>query len=491
MTRILRDDQAAAYSLCRESVINGHRRVLLQAPCSFGKTVVSSKMLGTALDRGHKVMFVVPDVGLIDQTVKSFLAEGLTDVGVIQANHPMTNRRKPLQVASVQTLSRRDLWKADLVIIDEAHKRFKFFDEWMFDENWANTVFLGMSATPWTKGLGRLYSKLVVASTTKRMIDSGLSSPFRAFAPKSGIKPNLTEVKTLCGDWHTGQIAKEMSRRVLVADIVENWLERGEDRPTLCFAVNRAHAKLLQEAFEAAGVPTAYIDQHTPRTERDIIGDKLKYGVVKVVLNVRCCTTGIDWDVRCIILACPTKSEILYVQIIGRGLRLADGKDNLLIFDHSDTTARLGFVTDIHYDSLDMGVWSPSSPNRQRREKSDLPVECPQCGYLKPPGELKCSSCGYQYKRPTGVLHVEGELEEKTKPASKPEVTWAEKQAFYSMLLQICDKRQAKEGWAAHKYKEKFGDWPNGLNRDRVTPTGEVLNWVKSRDIRFAKRRAA
>lgn len=489
MARTLREDQAAAIDFCRESVLDGHRRTMLQAPCSFGKTVVSSKMLGSALDRGHSALFVVPSVGLIDQTYKSFWDEGITDIGVIQANHPQTNRRRKLQIASVKTLIRRDMPKADLVVIDEAHQWFKFYEDWMSDPDWLDVPFIGMSATPWTRGLGKWYSNLVIASTTKTMIETGLSSPFRAFAPKSGLKPNLAEIKTRCGDWCAGELAKEMSRRILVADVVENWLARGEDRPTLCFAVNRAHAKLLRDEFEAAGVATAYVDALTPRDQRDIIGSKLKYGVIKVVINIGCCTTGIDWDVRCIILARPTKSEILYVQIIGRGLRLADGKDDLLIFDHSDTTARLGFASDINYDRLDMGVYSRNNPDRPRREKSDLPSECPQCGYLKPPSERKCSQCGYEYKRPPGVITIEGELEEKTKTASKTEVTWEEKQKFYSMLLQVCDARKAKPGWAAYKFKDRFGEWPpRDFSTQRVEPTGEVLNWIKSRDIAFAKR---
>ena len=79
-----------------------------------------------------------------------------------------------------------------------------------------------------------------------------------------------------------------------------------------------------------------------------------------------CLTTGVDWDVRCIILARPTKSEMLYVQIVGRGLRTADGKADCLILDHSDTTLRLGFVTDIHHERLDPGTRKAGSARREQ-----------------------------------------------------------------------------------------------------------------------------
>jgi superfamily II DNA or RNA helicase len=94
----------------------------------------------------------------------------------------------------------------------------------------------------------------------------------------------------------------------------------------LCFAVDRVHAKHLQAKFQAAGIVTAYIDAYTATPERNRIAKAFHRGDIKVVTNVGCLTTGIDWDVRCIILARPTKSEMLFVQMVGRGLRAAGAK---------------------------------------------------------------------------------------------------------------------------------------------------------------------
>ncbi len=136
---------------------------------------------------------------------------------------------------------------------------------------------------------------------------------------------------------------------------MDTWLRRAENRPTFCFAVDSAHAKHLQTKFTEAGVSTGYIDAYTPTNERAEIKRQFHNGDISVVCNVGCLTTGIDWDVRCIVLARPTKSEILFVQMIGRGLRTAEGKEDCLILDHSDTHLRLGFVTDIHHETLDDG----------------------------------------------------------------------------------------------------------------------------------------
>src|SRR5262249_55731799 len=143
--------------------------------------------------------------------------------------------------------------------------------------------------------------------------------------------PDLTDVRIVAGDFHEGDLAQVMDSSHLVADVVGTWLTRAKGRPTLCFAVDRAHAKHLQRQFIEAGVPPGYIDAYTEAAERNQIARQFHDGSIKVVCNVGCLTTGIDWDVRAIILARPTKSEMLFVQMVGRGLRTAEGKDTCLI----------------------------------------------------------------------------------------------------------------------------------------------------------------
>ena len=352
MERVLRPDQATALDLLRKAVAAGKRRIVMQAPTGWGKTMLAAAIADSALARNRRVIFTVPAITLVDQTVDAFHAEGITDVGVLQGIHPMTDTSRSVQIASIQTLQRRTISPADVVIIDEAHKLFRFYSKWMRDPAWLDVPFVGLSATPWSKGLGKIYEELIVASTTKDLIAEGILSPFRVFAPSH---PDLSQVRTVAGDYHEGDLSKAMDQPDLVADVVTTWLERGEDRPTFVFAVDRAHAKTLQRQFQAAGVATEYIDAYTPRQEREIIRMKFQHGLVKVVVNIGCLTTGVDWDVRCIALVRPTKSEILFVQMIGRGLRTAEGKADCLILDHSDTHLRLGFVDDIHHDRLDEG----------------------------------------------------------------------------------------------------------------------------------------
>jgi DNA repair protein RadD len=379
----LRPYQAEAIARIEQALARGVRRILLQAATGSGKTRIASTIATRARAQCRRVLFVVPAVELVDQTVERFFRGGLDDVGVIQASHWMTNYSKPVQVASVQTLMRRELPRADLVFIDEAHRWYDFYRRWFLDPRWSDVPFIGLSATPWTKGLGAYYRELIVAATTRQLIDAGYLSPFRVFAP---AHPDLKGVRTVGGDFHEGDLGDAMDRQPLVADIVETWRKHGVGRPSLCFAVNRAHAQHIVQRFEESGVRAGYIDCNTQSNERTDIRRKFALGQYEVVVNVGVLTLGVDWDVRCIILARPTKSEMLFVQIIGRGLRLGEGKDHCLILDHSDTTLRLGFVTDIHHETLDYGKTRAS----HKRDSIKLPKECSNCACLRPVSTPTC-----------------------------------------------------------------------------------------------------
>lgn len=472
----LRPHQVQALAMLRASIGSGKRRPVLQAPTGAGKTVLAAAVVAGALSKGNRVVFCVPALMLIDQTVRMFWDEDIREVGVIQADHPLTDWAKPVQIASVQTLIKRELPKADVVVIDEAHKWFKFYGEWMAKPEWQRVPFIGLSATPWTKGLGKHFDDLIIAATTAELIEEGFLAPFRVFAP---AHPDLTGVRTLAGDYHEGDLGAAMNKEALVADIVKTWKERADNRPTLCFAVDRAHAKHIQTLFIAAGVPCGYMDAFTPGAEREEIRKQFHRGELKIVANVGVLTTGIDWDIRCIVLCRPTKSEILFVQIIGRGLRTSDGKEDCLILDHSDTHQRLGFVTDIYHDKLDDGA----GPAKKPPQKAKLPKECPQCAYLRPPKVRECPNCGFKPEVRSNVEHEDGELLE----LRAEKHSMADKQRWYSGFIAIADARGYKNGWAAHKYREKFKVWPRGLDETPIPAAPEIESYVRSRMVAWAK----
>lgn len=493
----LRPHQQRAIDLLRASLGSGHRRPMVQAPTGAGKTVIAASIVHGARSKLKRVCFTVPAISLIDQTLERFAENGIdpADMGVIQANHPWTRPHCPIQIASVDTLNRRSQPETDLVIVDEAHRKSEAITRWM--ASCPRLPFIGLSATPWSKGLGLLYDDLIRPTSMRELIDEGHLSPFKVYAPSH---PDLTGVRTTAGDYNEADLADRMNKAELVADIVQTWIVRGNNEPTLCFAVDRAHAKALHDRFEAAGVAVAYVDANTPIEERDQIGKQLAAGAIKVVCNIGCLTTGIDWDVRCIILARPTKSEILYMQIIGRGLRTATGKAFCTILDHSDTTLRLGMVTDIDHDTLDMGTVVKAKAKRAEKVLP-LPKECPSCAGLIPVNASECPCCGAA--KPRAWFHEqEGDLVEldisgnpvRSKSKLPPVIEMLQqqgKQSIYSQLLQMGDDRKWSRGRVGNTYKDIFGVYPRNVDdTERTRPTLLLSSWVKSRNIAWAKRQA-
>lgn len=477
--KTLRSHQAKAIDMIRQSLGKGNRRVVCQMPTGAGKTLTAAKIIDGALEKRNRVIFTAPAVSLIDQTVSAFEDEGIRDIGVMQANHPRTDSLARVQVASVQTLARREIPEAALVIVDECHIRSTVIDELMAERG--DVFFIGLSATPWAKGMGLKWHDLVVPVTIGELIDRDLLSQFSVFAPDV---PDLTGVPTKAGDYAEGATADVMQGKALMASVVETWLARGENRPTLLFGVNRAHAKALSEEFERAGVATAYVDAYTDTVERQVIERRFRAGEVKVACSVRTLTTGIDWPVSCIIDAAPTKSEMLHVQKIGRGLRVNEGTEDLLVLDHAGNSLRLGLVTDIHHAKLDT---TPPGERQERKKAEKLPKPCTACGALHT--GLTCLSCGHERKPVSGVETADGELIEITE--TKAKATREAKQAFWGMALWLARQRGYQIGWAKHLYKQKMGVWPRGLDDVPQAPDQKFLNYEKSRRIAWAKRKAA
>jgi DNA repair protein RadD len=486
--RPLRPHQEGALADLRASLATGHRSPMLQAPTGFGKTLTAAHIIQRALDKGKRVAFVVPALSLIDQTVTAFEAEGIHCIGVMQGIHERTDGDQPVQVCSIQTLARRKRPEVDLVLVDEAHQLHREIFRWMKD--CPGIPFIGLSATPWARGLGKYYDDLIVAATTADLIRDGFLSPFTAFAPS---EPDLANVRTVAGDFHESELAEAMDRAVVTGDIVDTWLKRGEGRSTFCFCVNRRHARHVAERFLEAGVATEYMDGTTPREEREEIFGRFRSGETRIICNVGVLTTGVDLDVRCIIDAKPTQSRILFTQTIGRGLRTAEGKGHLLILDHAGNHLRLGMVTDIGTDKLDDGRERRTAVNRKREGSERLPKRCDECKAVVAHGAKACPSCGAPIRGKTEVESAEGELVElgsRRTGAAAPSI--GDKISFHGELLWIARERGHKPGWVGHKYKERFGVWPNDPRVRSATPRPPSLktkNWIVSRQIAFSKTR--
>jgi DNA repair protein RadD len=499
---MLRDDQERSLIALREAVRDGKRRICMQAPTGWGKTEFAAALTTNAQAKKKKVLFTVPAISLIDQTVAMFARRGILDVGVIQADHHKSNWDMPIQIASVQTLMRRTVPDVGVVMLDECHRWFTFYEKWLGTKDvrvpeWIDVPVIGLSATPWTKGLGDWFDHYHKAASIQEMIDAGNLSKFVVYAPSH---PDLSNVRTVGGDYHIEELSLAMQERRLVADAVGTWLSLADRRPTLCYAVDRPHAKKLQQQFTEAGVKCGYQDHTTKDTEREQIRRKFHSGEFEVVVNVETLTTGIDWDVRCISMCRPTKSDMLFTQIVGRGLRPAPPgtppKDHCLILDHSDNHLRLGMVTDV--DESYVGLREGKTPTHDNRTDAiRLPKACPKCAFLKLPKMAQCPGCGFVATVVSRIEPEPGELRElKPKPkrplSDGPMMTQTDKALFFAELKGYAFQHGYKEGWASNKYRERVGTWPANDMRhvQMLAPRPSTASWIKSRAIAWAKSKA-
>lgn len=494
----LRGYQEQALAKLRSALAGGSRRVMLYSPTGSGKTEMGFAMILGAMAKGRKVVFIANRKELVRQASRRLDAAGIAH-GILQADNTRSLDARVL-VCSIDTVHRRGLPDdVGLLIIDEAHAVAGSvkYRELLFRYNLVPVV--GLSATPFSPGLGKsyrelggrpLFDALVEAVTIRELIDLGFLVDCDVFAPAD---PDLTGVKTqrgICGelDFNETQLAEAVDKPALVGDIVQHWQRLAAGKPTVVFASNIAHSQHIVAEFIRHGVKAVHIDYHHDDEERAEILDGFNQGRFTVLSNSALLAEG--WDcprAEAAILARPTKSLIRYIQMVGRTLRPHPGKERALLLDHSGTVLRLGFATDDLPLELDDGNANKAGSRKEERKKSE-PKPCPKCKFVRDAGVHECPKCGFKPQRRSDVEVFDGELVKVDRKSKKP-ATHDVKQHVYSQLLHVARARGYRPGWAANQYRARFGVWPRGLRDVPAAPTDELLGWLKSQAIRFAKAR--
>ena len=478
MKNNLRQYQIDCISHLRESITRGHKKVVLQMATGAGKTTVAAEMIRLANQKGKKCLFLADRIELVEQTSKRFDYEGIPH-GIIMASHPRYEPHSINQICSPQTMARRAIPQADLVIIDECHVAYGVHKKMM--QLLPEAVFIGLSATPFSKGLGKLYSDLVVGATTIDLTNKGYLVPVKVFAPS---KPDLTRLKMIGGDYDEKELFSRVNKPKLIADVVDTWIKLGENRPTIGFGVNVLHSQSICHEFRSKGIRAEHIDSYMPKAEREQKVKDFKDGYIRVLMNVGILDKGFDYpEASCLIMARPTKSLMVYIQQAGRVLRTHESKVDAIILDHAGNTEQHGFVTDELPQELDDGQKKKKEATVKKKED---PVICSSCAFVKPPKTLQCPLCGFTAKKTNiGVNTEKGDLVEVGR-----KITTQDKQKTYSEFLHIEIFKPYKKGFAANMYRNKFGVWPKGLKEYTLEPSKETQNYVKSRLIAFANKRA-
>jgi DNA repair protein RadD len=481
----LYDFQAKAIADLRENIRAGHWTQLLALPTGGGKTAVASHLIEECARKRHRALFVADRISLIDQASAVLDSFGIAH-GVVQANHWRSRIWEPVQVASAQTLARRGWPGADLIIVDEAHTVHANVAERIAQRD---TVVIGLTATPFTKGLGRLYDRVVCATTTNALIEQKRLSPYRIF---SASEPDMTGAAVVAGEW-TDRASAERAMPI-VGDIVSEYLKHCAGQKFIAFGVNVSHCEEIQRQLMAAGVQAGLYTYRTSDEERAIMLRDFKQpdGYLSGLISVAALAKGFDAPtVECIIMARPLRSSLSeHIQIFGRGLRAdpANPEKVCTILDHAGNCVRMWAPT---MEFFENGVDSLDDGKRAERKKAEArdrePLKCPECAHVHAP-RPSCPSCGYEYPRTSRVTHVAGELAEL---AATRDVGAVDRRDLWAQLLWIARERGYATGWASHKYRARTGAWPTGTPPEPRQPTPALMRWVRSEMIRYAKRRAA
>jgi len=400
----LRDYQERSITLLRQAIQRGMRRIVLVVPTGGGKTSIAVDIILRALEQGgekpNAVLFLAHRKELVKQCSERLSEFGIEQHGVMMSDHPRRRPFAPVQVGSVQTVCRRkQLDPAPRIIFaDECHRSVSKGYGRILD-TYPESVVIGLTATPWRldgRGLGELYDEMIIGATYRELLDHP-SGPYlvppRVFCPASGDL-DLSDVKMVAGDYSLDSLSEKMTEGHRIGDIVDWWGKLAKGKRTVAFTTTVAHSRALMDALAGAGVRAGHIDGETPWDERKGTLAQLKTGALEVVCNCAVLTEGWDCpETEVGILARPTRSQALYMQQVGRVLRVAPwiGKTEALILDHAGCVLEHGWPTEDREWTLD--DWKDFEG-----EGRPAPVKiCPTCFLAVATATKECPDCGHLF----------------------------------------------------------------------------------------------
>jgi DNA repair protein RadD len=479
----LRDYQAKTLEALRKGFADGSRSMMLYAPTGAGKTEMAIALLEATRAKGNKAAMILDRIVLCDQTSQRLQKYDI-EHGVMQSGHWRYRPYEKIQVCSAQTLERRgDFPGLNLLIVDEAHQTRNQTME--FIKNNPTIKVIGLSATPFTKGLGKVYENVISTITTKELVDSNVLVPLRVFIAK---EIDMTGANKVAGEWSQAEATQRGMK--ITGDIVSEWEKKtfeifGKPRKTIVFCSGVEHGTHLSEQFAKLGynfINISYKDDD--QFKQDVIADFAKPDTeIHGLIATDILTKGFDVpDVMIGVSARPfSKSLSSHIQQMGRVMRgnpdYPNDKPFAVWLDHSGNYLRFREDWDKIYEDgvheLDEGR---EKQKTEKTEKEKKESQCPMCSAVWPHGSDTCMHCGHVREKVNKVSSVAGVMEELKGSAAKED-----KQQWWSMLRWYVVAQGKSPGWAAHTYKEKFGVWPRGLSDSAIMPDAAVAAFVNKK----------
>ena len=406
----LRFYQKEAVDSVAKAIGAGDKRVLVVAATGAGKSLMIASLVQRFLARyqDQRVLILAHQSTLIKQNcekVRSFCAD--KSVGIYCAELDEKNTTAQIILASRDSLARKPdiCGKFGLVLLDEAHlaseeleKPKSQYGKIFCAQNLETLFCVGFTATPWRLKSGniwgeeRFFKKCVYNIGTDFLISQGFLSAYSYPKSKTVIDPG--SIKKTAGDFNLGEL-ETCSIKVVEQSLAE-WHFKAAGRDlTLFFCVGKAHAKLVAEKLQKYLPAEAiqYIDGETEE-KTDLIAGLSKNTKIKAIVSIAVLTTGTDIPrIDCICMLRATQSVTLFIQCVGRGLRLHPGKTDCLILDFTDNSTR--------FRSIDKPFIAQPSTLQSSPQKSgnseDLQKICPSCKIACSVACKQCEFCGHLF----------------------------------------------------------------------------------------------
>ena len=435
----------------RQSMRNGHRRILAVMPTGAGKGTTIAVMVQSAADRGKRVLILAHRKELISDLSNRISWLGI-DHGIICAGYA-EDLTKPVQVGSVQTVVRRinRIPEPCLIVQDEAHHLIRGNMWGRIVDAWPNAYLIGKTATPVRlsgEGLGEghsgYFTDMVLGPSVADLTSAGFLSPARIYAPP--VVADLASVRTRAGDYANDQAAAAMDRPTVTGDAISHYQRLAAGQQAIAFCCNVKHAVSVCDAFKTAGIAAELLLGGTQDREK-VVTDFAAHRT-NVLVTVDVVSEGFDVPAAsCAILLRPTQSLGLYLQQVGRVLRPAPGKDAALILDHVGNVTRHGFPDDPRDWSFD---------DRMRRSKGTPAPSvrtCPECYAAFKPAPI-CPVCGHQCTpiKSRVIRQIAGELQELKRTEQRTARREQGQARTLQELIHLGQARGMKNpvGWAKH-----------------------------------------
>lgn len=451
---------------------NGAGSILVNLPTGAGKTILATEFIRLCLEWDKRVIFCVDREELIMQTYNKF-KQVTSDLSILKAGlEGMFNPLARVQIIGLQTYhARQPEMDCDVLIIDEVHQGYGASMQTGLIKSMDGARLIGLSASPITERGDLLpnFDSYIADVQTADLIKLGyLANPI-VYQPES-CAVDLTKIGLVGNDYNSKEIDEIVIDLKKVEAIVDEWERIASKCKTLVFANSIAHAEMIYAEFVKRGY--ADIDViHSKTDDLKSKRNKLKYK--QIIINCGILTTGYDDpDIECVLLARPTAILRLYLQIVGRGLRVTETKKECIILDCANCVSKHGLPQDYRF-------YTPRKP------KNDEPLfrGCPECGNVEPIHILECSICGYDFRliddepKGTGSKVSKKELDRLVKVYSLQE-------KLYNEIKDLIKERGYKPGMAWHLFRNMLKKKSNNLSmlqfyKTRLTKVEKIRknNW--------------